>query len=143
MFVASSAVATKRHCNSAGNFCKWSQFIQFTCWNTVSLSCAFCLIMLFAELHWLNAVRQSPDECHQHCLSQELRPVDACFDDAQLIALDVFKTALLCMPAYLPLCVNCSIPQLQATATSSSLDCCADRHESAADDALHLYLDRR
>lgn len=36
LFLASSCYATKQHCNSIDNFCKWSFFLQWTFWNTVS-----------------------------------------------------------------------------------------------------------
>ena len=36
MFVASSSYASEQHCNSIDNFCKWSFFLQWTLWNTVS-----------------------------------------------------------------------------------------------------------
>ena len=36
LFLASSCYASKQHCNSIGNFCKWSFFLQWTFWNTVS-----------------------------------------------------------------------------------------------------------
>lgn len=36
MTAASSAIASANHCNAIFNSCKWTYFIQWTCWNTVS-----------------------------------------------------------------------------------------------------------
>ena len=64
LFLASSCYASKQHCNSIGNFCKWSFFLQWTFWNTVSRNLLQSVTSHCVVLHHSPAYRIAS---HMHC----------------------------------------------------------------------------
>lgn len=123
LFFASSCYASKQHCNSIANFCKWCFFLQWTFWNTVSHDflqrpMLHCLVSYLRVAHCIapsNDVAEMKDVGYASATQ--------CRIVLHHICIHVARISALTYPHPPPQQHHCSVSSLHVPASQSAQTC--------------------